>query len=70
MVQKEYDKLIKSNSIKKLLESIKEDGNSATYLACDVRNYEELKKALDKAVQEKRARPCSYPWRRSERSSF
>jgi len=32
MVQKEYDKLIKSNSIKKLLESIKEDGNSATYL--------------------------------------
>lgn len=52
MVQKEYDKLIKSNSIKKLLESIKEDGNSATYLACDVRNYEELKKALDKAVQE------------------
>jgi len=51
MVQKEYDKLIKSNSIKKLLESIKEDGNSATYLACDVRNYEELKKALDKAGQ-------------------
>jgi len=46
------NKLIKSNSIKKLLESIKEDGNSATYLACDVRNYEELKKALDKAVQE------------------
>ncbi|HOM01630.1 MAG TPA: SDR family NAD(P)-dependent oxidoreductase [Acetivibrio sp.] len=52
MVQKEFDKLVKSDSIKKLLESIKKDGNSAEYLSCDVRNYEELKKALDKAVQE------------------
>ncbi|RXE59184.1 type I polyketide synthase [Acetivibrio mesophilus] len=52
MVQKEYDRLVKSNSIKRLIESIKKDGNSGVYLSCDIRNYEELKKALDKAVQE------------------
>lgn len=52
MVQKEYDRLLKSNSIYKLLESIKADGNSAVYLSCDVRDYDELEKALGKAVEE------------------
>lgn len=51
MVQQEFDKLIKSISIKKLLLSVEENGSTALYISCDVRSYDDLKEALGRAVQ-------------------
>ena len=51
MISKELEKVKKAVSVYKLMNQIKDDGNEALYLSCDVRNYEELKEVIKESVK-------------------
>lgn len=51
MVEREFKAFQNSLSIKELISDIESDGNEVVYLNCDVRDYEGLGKALDRAIK-------------------
>lgn len=50
MLEQEVRALENSLSIKRLIEEIESHGNEVLYLSCDVRCYEDLKRAIEQAV--------------------
>ena len=51
MVNRELEKIKKAVSVYKLINEIKNDGNEALYISCDVRDYEKLEKAIKESVK-------------------
>ncbi|MFW6306241.1 MAG: SDR family NAD(P)-dependent oxidoreductase, partial [Bacillota bacterium] len=51
MVEKEYQKILKAISVYRLINTIENNGGTADYYDCDVRDYEKMKLSLNNTVE-------------------
>ncbi|WP_010250325.1 type I polyketide synthase [Acetivibrio cellulolyticus] len=52
LVQSEFDKIVKANSIYQLIDYVEKAGGKALYVPCDVRNYDSMKGAMQEALNQ------------------